>query len=84
MNNRKTNNRTISLKTDKINGFITQTSLRISENLLTWLLTDTGYAQNGRADKNSYPQDSRADKKSYPHNSPKISSQLWLTFALKK
>ena len=29
---------------------------------------DTGYPQDGRADKDSYPHDRRADKDSYPHD----------------
>ena len=29
---------------------------------------DTGYPNDGRADKDSYPHDGRADKNSYPHD----------------
>ena len=29
---------------------------------------DTGYPQDGRADKDSYPHDGHADKDSYPHD----------------
>ena len=34
-----------------------------------WLLLDSGYPQDGRADKNPYTHDRRADKDSYLHDS---------------
>ena len=35
---------------------------------LTGDIFDTGYPNDGRADKDSYPHDGRADKDSYPHD----------------
>ena len=33
-----------------------------------FVMKDTGYPHDGRADKDSYPHDGRADKDSYPHD----------------
>ena len=37
--------------------------------MINSFIVDSGYPQDGRADKNPYPHDRSDDKDSYPHNS---------------